>query len=62
MKNDIEIHMYIKSLCKITQNLEEELKKKDEEIEELKKKHRDLEHTMWVLMVVLIIIIGVIKW
>ncbi len=61
MKNDIEIHMYIKSLCKITENIEEELQKKDKEIERLKKQHRDLEHTMWILMIILIIIIGVIK-
>ncbi len=61
MKNDIETHMYIKSLCKITENIEKDLKKKDEEIKRLKKQHRDLEYTMWALMIVLIIIIGVIR-
>ncbi len=62
MKNDIETHMYIKSLSKIVTNLDEEMKAKDEEIAKLKKQQRDVEYTLWIIMVILIIVIGVSQW
>ncbi len=62
MKNEIETHMYIKSLTKIVENLDEELKIKDEELKKMKKQQRDMEYTMWIIMVILIIVIGVSQW
>ncbi len=62
MKNEIETHMYIKSLTKIVENLDEEIKIKDEEIKKIKKQQRDMEYTMWIIMVIIIIVIGVSQW
>ncbi len=59
MKNEIETHMYIKSLTKVVDNLNEELVKKDEELKKIQKQQRDMEYTMWIIMIILIIVIGV---
>lgn len=62
MKNEIEIHMYIKSLTKVVDTLQDDVKQKEEEIKKLKKQQRDIEYTMWIIMVILIIVIGVSQW
>lgn len=63
MKNEIEIHMYIKSLSKIIDKLHEDVEQKELKIQRIEKRQQHLEYTLaFLIILIIIVIIGVYIW